>query len=466
MAMIALKNPNINVYVYDLNEKRINDWNSDELPIYEPGLLEVIKKTRGKNLFFTLDYSKVLEGDIIFLSVNTPTKVYGIGSGKAADLKYIELCARTLRDELVKKNIKCKKIIVEKSTVPIRTSLSIATILKNGNNSNDKIEFDILSNPEFLAEGTAIKDLENPDRVLIGGMNEESIQKLVNVYAAWVPKERIITTNLWSSELSKLVANAFLAQRISSINAIAELCEISGADVEEVSKAVGMDSRIGPKFLKASCGFGGSCFQKDILNLVYLCDYFGLSEISEYFHQIVKMNDYTRNRFVKKVVSTLHNTLNGKKITMYGFAFKQDTGDTRESSSIYISKSFLEERAIIHIYDPKVIPENIIDDITSIMDGSYHGDFSIKGLNKQVSKLVEENVVVEKDPYEAVKNSHAILILTEWEEFKKYDFKKIYNLMQKPAYIFDGRSILDKKKLTEIGFKCFTIGKPENEISL
>ncbi len=440
MAMIAKKCPEIEVTIVDINAARIAAWNSDELPVFEPGLDEVVKACRGKNLFFSTDVDGGINAaDMIFLSVNTPTKTYGYGAGEAADMRFIESCARRIA-EVAKEG----KIIVEKSTVPVRTAESVQRIL---NSNQDGRQFQVLSNPEFLAEGTAITDLENPDRVLIGGETNQggqaAIQKLVEVYAHWVPRERILTTNLWSSELSKLTANAFLAQRISSINAISALCEATGADVDEVARSIGTDSRVGPKFLKASVGFGGSCFQKDILNLVYLCEYFGLPEVANYWRQVVSMNDYQKRRYTRTVVSNLFNSVSGKKLAVFGFAFKKDTNDTRESAAIYVCRDLLEERAHLSIYDPKVGQAQIESDL-----GRKEGDESQGGVFH-----------VESDPYEAAKGAHAILIMTEWDEFKTYDYAKIFETMNKPAFIFDGRNLLEYKALREIGFETRSIGK-------
>ncbi len=445
MAVIALKCPEIKVNVVDINPQRIADWNSDDmndLPIYEPGLAEVVKVARGRNLFFSTEIDEgIREADMIFISVNTPTKTYGLGKGMAADLKYVELCARKIA-----KVAKDEKIIVEKSTLPVRTASSIKRILDEENNG---IKFSILSNPEFLAEGTAIDDLLNADRMLIGGENtkegKEAIDALVNVYAHWLPKDKLITTNLWSSELSKLTANAFLAQRISSINAISALCEKTEADVDEVARAIGSDSRIGPKFLKASVGFGGSCFQKDILNLVYLCRHFGLPEVADYWEQVIIMNDFQKHRFAKTIVDSLFNTVSGKKIAFLGWAFKKDTNDTRESAAIYIADKLLDEKAEIYVFDPKVTKERMYEDI-NYLETRYENE------NKEL--LTHTN-----DPYQAIENSHAIAILTEWDEFKDYDWQKIYKSMQKPAFVFDGRNILDHDKLRGIGFEVKCIGK-------
>jgi UDPglucose 6-dehydrogenase len=437
MAMIALKAPSIQVTVVDMNAARIAAWNSDTLPIYEPGLDEVVKQSRGKNLFFSTDVVGTIQAaDIIFVAVNTPTKTYGVGAGRAADLRYIESVARTIAEVAT-----TPKIIVEKSTIPVKTAEAIKEILS----ANTKgIKFSVLSNPEFLAEGTAVADLISPDRVLIGGERtpdgEAAMKTLVDVYANWVPRERIITTNLWSSELSKLVANAFLAQRISSINSISALCEATGADVDEVANAIGKDSRIGPKFLKSSVGFGGSCFQKDILNLVYLCQHFGLPEVAAYWESVVTMNDYQKKRFANKIVRTLFNTVADKKIAILGFAFKKDTNDTRESAAINVARDLLSEHANISIYDPKVPAHEIVSDT----------------LGKGVTN---PRLTVANSAYEACQGAHAIAVVTEWDEFKTLDFTKIYAGMPKPAFVFDGRNILDLAKLTSIGFRAFGIGK-------
>jgi UDPglucose 6-dehydrogenase len=444
MAVIAQKCPHIKVTVVDLNEQRIalwNDPNVENIPIYEPGLSDVVAEARGRNLFFSTDVDQAIdEAEMIFISVNTPTKTYGSGKGLAADLKYIELCARQIA-----RVAKTDKIVVEKSTLPVRTAEAIKSILHNTGNG---VKYQILSNPEFLAEGTAVEDLFQPDRVLIGGEitpeGENAIQSLVEIYANWVPKERILTTNVWSSELSKLVANAFLAQRVSSINAISELCEKTGADVTEVAKAIGMDSRIGPKFLKASVGFGGSCFQKDILNLVYIAKSYGLHEVADYWEQVIIMNDHQKNRFAKKIVTTLYNTVADKKITFLGWAFKKDTNDTRESAAIYVADDLLFEQANITVFDPKVDENQIL--------------FDLNYLNSRPKEENKMHVQTAQDPYEACQGAHAIAVLTEWDEFKNYDWEKIYAQMNKPAFIFDGRNLLDKDKLTQIGFKYQAIG--------
>jgi len=444
MAVIAQKCPHIQVTVVDLNEQRITDWNdpdTNNIPIYEPGLSEIVAEARGRNLFFSTEVEKAIdEAQVIFISVNTPTKTYGKGKGMAADLKYIELCARQIA-KVAKQN----KIVVEKSTLPVRTAEAIKSILDNTGNG---VQFQILSNPEFLAEGTAVTDLLNPDRILIGGDStpegEIAINALVDVYANWVSKDKILTTNVWSSELSKLTANAFLAQRISSINAMSELCEKTGADVTEVARAIGMDSRIGPKFLKASVGFGGSCFQKDILNLVYIAKSYGLNEVADYWEQVIIMNDHQKRRFSNKIVQTLYNTVAGKKITFLGWAFKKDTNDTRESAAIYVADDLINEQANIAVYDPKVSRNKMLSDLDYLENRS-----------------VEENsnaLAIFDDAYEACKGAHAIAILTEWDEFINYDWQKIYDAMHKPAFLFDGRNILNAKELQSIGFIYKGIG--------
>lgn len=440
MAVIASKAPSVAVTVVDVNAKRIAEWNSDHLPVFEPGLDDLVKSQRGKNLFFSTDISKAIrEADIVFICVGTPTKNYGIGAGQAADLRYIESTARQIA-----RDAKGETIIVEKSTIPVRTAETIKTILQNAGENGHR--FQILSNPEFLAEGTAVADLLNPDRVLIGGEDSEAgqaaVAKLADIYASWVPRERILTTNVWSSELSKLTANAFLAQRISSINSISALCEATGADVSEVAMAIGTDSRIGPKFLRSSVGFGGSCFQKDILNLVYLCEHFGLREVADYWRQVVIMNDYQKRRFTEKIIHSLFNTVAGKKIAILGFAFKKDTNDTRESAAIYVCRDLLEEQAELAIYDPKV-------EETTIREDLLFNEFPGRG----------DHVTFCDDAYEAAHGAHAVVILTEWDEFAELDYERIYEQMLKPAFLFDGRKILDSRKMKEIGFKLYSVGR-------
>lgn len=445
MAVIAAKSPRIKVTVVDLSEKQIAAWNSDKLPIYEPGLDDVVKSVRGKNLFFSTDIdSAIAESDVIFVSVNTPTKITGIGAGRAANIKNCELCARKIAEVA-----KSDKIVVEKSTVPVRTAESIKRVLKASSN----FKFQVLSNPEFLAEGTAIADLFNPSRVLIGGDQSAeglaAIQTLVNVYANWVPRAQIITTNLWSSELSKLVANAMLAQRVSSINSITALCEETDADIDEIARAIGTDYRIGNKFLKASVGFGGSCFQKDILNLVYICESFGLKEVSEYWHQVVLMNDYQKRRFAHKMVKSMFNTVTGKKIAIFGFAFKKDTGDTRETAAAFVMKDLLDERAELSVYDPQVTREAMFEEFNYTLNVS---EKTLPGVEKMITTC--------SSAMQAAVGAHAIALMTEWDEFTNYDYKALFDVMAKPAFVFDGRNILNHAALREIGFEVYAIGKP------
>ncbi|MZH46878.1 MAG: nucleotide sugar dehydrogenase [Nitrospinae bacterium] len=433
MTVIANKCPDYKVTVVDISRERIDAWNSDKLPIFEPGLKERVENVRGKNLFFSTDIDREIdEADIIFVSVNTPTKTFGEGAGKAADLQFIEQTARR-----IKENSKSNKIVVEKSTVPVRAAETLATILHSGNNS---IEFEILSNPEFMAEGTGIRDMEHPDRVLIGSKDTPSgiaaRDVLMDIYLHWIPKERLITTNLWSSELSKLVANAFLAQRISSINSIASLCEVTGADVTEVSRAIGMDSRIGPKFLNAGPGFGGSCFRKDILNLVYLCGHYQLNDIAAFWEQVVSINDYQMESYVKRILKAMFNTLADKKLAVFGFAFKPDTGDTRDAPAIYICKRLLEEKACLKITDP----------------------YALENARKD---LPDTDIEFIEDPYKAAEGTHAIALITEWSLYKDLDYQKIFDKMEKPAFIFDGRNHLDHQALYDIGFNVYPMGKPE-----
>ncbi|WP_405246909.1 nucleotide sugar dehydrogenase [Cellulophaga sp. Asnod2-G02] len=445
MSVIAKKCPHIQVTVVDINADRIAQWNEtdlDKLPIYEPGLKEIVAATRNKNLFFSTEVDKAIdEADVIFISVNTPTKTYGKGKGQAADLKFIELCARNIAKVATN-----DKIVVEKSTLPVRTAGAIKNILDNTGNG---VNFEILSNPEFLAEGTAIQDLLNADRVLIGGDETPTGQKakdlLSQVYENWLPKERILQTNVWSSELSKLVANAFLAQRVSSINSISALCEKTDANVEEVARAIGYDSRIGSKFLSSSVGFGGSCFQKDILNLVYISQSLGLQEVADYWEQVIIMNDYQKRRFADNIISTLYNTVSGKKIVFFGWAFKKDTNDTRESAAIYVADALLEERAELSVFDPQVKEQTIFRDL----------DY----LNTRSPEENKKLVTVVDDPMDQVENAHAIAVLTEWDEFKTYDWQKIYDKMLKPAFIFDGRRLLDKAQMEKIGFNYYRIGQ-------
>lgn len=433
MAVIAKNCPQHRVVVVDINETRIAAWNSDQLPIYEPGLDELVRRTRGRNLFFSTDINRhIAEAEIIFVSVNTPTKTFGQGAGKAADLQYWEKTARQILEISTS-----HKIVVEKSTLPVRTAEAMERIL---NSNGDGLCFDVVSNPEFLAEGTAIRDMENPDRVLVGAREtpsgQRALQAIVDIYAQWVPRERIITTNLWSSELSKLAANAFLAQRVSSINAISAICEKTEADVTEVAHAIGTDSRIGPRFLRASVGFGGSCFKKDILNLVYLCEHYGLNKVAAYWEQVVKLNEYQQERFVATMVSAMFNTIAGKRIALFGAAFKAHTGDTRESPALVVCRALLQERAKVVITDPYAL-DNARADLSDVAG----------------------KVVFEPDPYVAARDAHAIAVLTEWPQFAELDYQAIHESMVKPAFIFDGRNILDHRNLHETGFNVYAIGR-------
>ena len=443
MAMIAAKCPDIRVTVVDINAARIAAWNSDTLPVYEPGLDEIVAQARGRNLFFSADIDEAIrEAAVIFVSVNTPTKTYGIGAGSAADLRYVESCARRIAAVA-----NGDKIVVEKSTLPVRTAQSLKRVLDANASS---YTFEILSNPEFLAEGTAVTDLERPDRVLIGGdstpSGEAAIATLVDIYARWVPRERILTTNVWSSELSKLVSNALLAQRISSVNAISALCEVTGADIDEVAFAAGTDSRIGPRFLKASVGFGGSCFQKDILNLVYLCKHYGLHEVADYWQQVVAINTWQKQRFVRRMIGAMFNTIAGKRIAVLGFAFKKDTNDTRQSPAIDVCCALLAEQADLTICDPKVTADAIYSELERAT-----------GIPRAT---LEESVICQPDPYAATADAHALAVLTEWDAFRHLDFGRIYRQMNKPAFAFDGRNVLPHAALHSLGFQVHAIGKP------
>jgi UDPglucose 6-dehydrogenase len=433
MAMIAAKCPDYKVQVVDIDRDKIRAWNSENLPIYEPGLDDLVRKTRGRNLFLSAEIERgIQECDIIFVSVNTPTKSYGQGAGKAADLQFWEKTARQILE-----NSERNKIIVEKSTLPVRTAEAMERIL-NGNSKG--IHFEVISNPEFLAEGSAVKDLENPDRVLIGSRETpEGViarKAIVDIYANWVARDRIIESNVWSSELSKLTANAFLAQRISSINSISALCEKTEADVDEIANAVGMDSRVGHQFLKASVGFGGSCFKKDILNLVYICESYGLNEVARYWESVIRINEWQEKRFIMTMLGNMFNTMAGKRIALFGFAFKANTGDTRESAAIYVTRGLLEEHAKVVITDPKAL-DNARKDLSDVVD----------------------RVILEPDPYKAAEGAHAIAVLTEWAVYKELDYRRIFKSMTHPAFVFDGRNILEHKRLYELGFNVFPIGK-------
>ena len=444
MSVIAFNCPEYLVNVVDNNEERIKAWNSEDyskLPVFEPKLENIVKKCRGQNLFFSNKVEeKISEADIIFISVNTPTKQKGIGAGFASDLKWVDSCSRQIA-----KFSKGHTVIVEKSTLPVKTAETIKEILnaseKNNHSNYEKIEnqtFSIISNPEFLAEGTAINDLQNPDRVLIGGEDQESINLISNIYLNWVDPEKIITTNIWSSELSKLVCNAFLAQRISSINSISALCEATGANIHEVKQATGTDTRIGNKFLNPGPGFGGSCFKKDILNLVYLSRYYGLNEVADYWEQIININSWQQKRISALVVRTLFGTLSNKKIAIFGFSFKSNTNDTRESPSINISRDLLKEGVKLRFFDPKVSEKQIFKDLDEM--------------------IIDNNITVYDSSLLAAKGVDAVLILTEWDQFKKLDWENIFKNMRKPAWIFDARSFLDSSYLSNIGFKVWSLG--------
>ncbi len=437
MAVIALKCPNIKVTVVDSNPDKIESWNGnlDYIPVHEPGLKEVLEKVRGKNLFFSTEIDNSIdEAEMIFMAVNTPTKTEGEGAGYAADLTHIKSCARRIA-----RVAKTNKIIVEKSTLPVRTAEKIKQIL---NENHNNINFEVLSNPEFLAEGTAISDLFKSDRVLIGGDSTNSgknaIKALVNIYKKWIPKEKILITNVWSSELSKLASNAMLAQRISSINALSALCEKTDADIDEVSMAIGMDHRIGPKFLKASVGFGGSCFQKDILNLVYLCRNYGLNEVAEYWHQVIKINNYQRNRFAEKIIKKLNNNLIEKKISLLGWSFKKDTNDSRESSAIYVADKLLNQGAEINIYDPMVDKNKVYLDLKTLWES--------RGFSESIIDNLFNNVVVHNNYLSSMKDTSAIAIITEWDEFKEIDWEIIKTITKNSPTIFDGRRIIKNSK--------------------
>ena len=446
MAVIADNCPNINITIVDLNKERIDLWNSDDvtkIPIFEPGLQKIIKKVRNRNLFFTTEIANSIKNaDMVFISVNTPTKTKGIGAGRASDISWVEACTRQ-----VARYATGETIVVEKSTIPVRTAEAVKTILKNNSKKNPSKEgcsFSVLSNPEFLAEGTAIKDLQNPDRILIGGEDELSIQALKNIYLNWVAEEKVITTNLWSSELSKLTANAFLAQRISSINSISALCEVTGADINEVKKAIGLDTRIGQKFLNAGPGFGGSCFKKDILNLTYLCQHFGLPEVSSYWEQVVSINDWQTYRIYKMVINKLFGNVTNKKIAILGFAFKADTNDTRESPAIFICKELLVEGAFLTIHDPKVNESQIDIDLGEVgMENRSNWSYS-------------------NDLLKTYDNCDAIIILTEWEEYKKINWDLVSNKMNSPSWVFDTRKIVSPKEVKNYDFNFWQVGLGNN----
>ena len=459
MAVLADKCPNITINIVDKNKERIELWNSsnlNNLPIFEPGLDKIIERCRGKNLTFSTNIEeKISSADMIFISVNTPTKTKGIGAGQASDLKWVESCARE-----VAKFATGHTIVVEKSTLPVKTAEVIKKILEASQpitNIQEKT-FHVLSNPEFLAEGSAVKDLEEPDRILIGGESNDAIEALSNIYRSWVPAEKILHTNIWSSELSKLTANAFLAQRISSINSLSAICESTGADIREVSRAIGLDSRIGSKFLNSGPGFGGSCFKKDILNLVYLAKFFDLPEVANFWEGVVNLNDWHQHRLSKLIIQKLFGTISGKKISILGFAFKANTNDTRESAAITICKDLLEEGAFISINDPKVTNKQIEKDLEKE---------SIKNNINYSKKLdffdFEGEWVFESDIYKSAKNSDAVVILTEWEEYTKINWRTISKNMRKPSWIFDARSILNPKDIVDNDLLLWRIGDGSNK---
>ena len=452
MAVIAHKCPHIKVNVVDNNEDKISQWNDKDLnnlPVYEPGLQEIIDATRNKNLHFSTDLEKEIKmADMIFISVNTPTKKKGLGAGKASDLKWVEACARQ-----VNSYSRGHTIIVEKSTLPVRTAEAIKSILKPNNKSSledpHKRSFDVLSNPEFLAEGSAINDLIKPDRVLIGGDNPKAIEALVEIYNNWVPKKKILVTNIWSSELAKLTANAFLAQRISSINSISALCEATGADVREVSRAIGSDTRIGAKFLDSGPGFGGSCLKKDILNLVYLSEYFGLPEVAKFWSEVVDLNNWHQGRISSLIIKNLFGTLSTKKIGVLGFAFKANTNDTRESAAIQICKDLLEEGAFLSIHDPKVDPKQIALDLNIEQD---------EDINNEASKICKDSGWISSNLENVFLNADAILIMTDWEEYFSINWLEESKKMRSPSWVFDTRSVTEPSKVREAGLKLWRIG--------
>ena len=449
MAVIADRCPQVQVTVVDLNQARIDAWNDPDLsrlPVYEPGLDAVVGRARGRNLSFsTAVEAAIADADMVFISVNTPTKTKGLGAGQASDLRWVEACART-----VAKAAQGHTIVVEKSTLPVRTAAVIKTILEAACDGEDQRTFSVLSNPEFLAEGTAIRDLEAPDRVLIGGDDSTSIDALAAIYAQWVPQQQILRTNLWSSELSKLTANAFLAQRISSINSIAAFCEASGADVREVARAIGTDSRIGPKFLNAGPGFGGSCFQKDILNLVYLCRHFGLPEVADYWESVVALNTWQQHRIARLVVQKLFGTVTGKRLAILGFAFKADTNDTREAPAIRICRDLLEEGAQLVIHDPKVKADQMARDLN-------------QEPASQVDRLSGIGSWAEAGSVEdAVMGADAVLILTEWQHYRDLNWQALAARMRKPAWVFDARAVAEPAQIKAAGLSLWRVGDGES----
>ena len=442
MAVIAKNCPEVQVTVVDINPERIANWNDENLlnlPIYEPGLDKIIAQCRGKNLHFSTDIPNFIKSaDLVFISVNTPTKTSGIGAGQAIDLKYVEESSR-----IIAKYANGHTIVVEKSTLPVKTAQTIKEILDASIMSNEEEDksFSVLSNPEFLAEGTAINDLENPDRILIGGEDKKAINALVEIYSNWVDKDKVFTTDLWSSELSKLIANAFLAQRISSINTISALCESTGAKINDVAIAVGMDKRIGSSFLNSGPGFGGSCFKKDISNLVYISNHYGLFEVASYWQKVLDINSWQQKRFVELVVKKMFGTISSKKIAILGFAFKANTNDTRESPAIYICRKLLEEGALLNIYDPKVSSAQISKD-----------------LNFSNNQRLNQNWLFSNSLDDAFRNVDAALFLTEWNEFQSLQWCNLSKLMRKPAWVFDTRSIVNIKEAQKYGMKVWQVG--------
>ena len=452
MAVIADRCPHIQVTVVDLNAERIAAWNDEDLtglPVYEPGLEAVVARTRSRNLHFSTDVDgAIATADMVFISVNTPTKTRGIGAGQASDLRWVEACARQ-----VAQAAQGHTIVVEKSTLPVRTAEAIQTILtaarKRNTNNEPKRTFSVLSNPEFLAEGTAIADLEAPDRVLIGGEDPHAVEALAEIYGQWVAAERILRTNLWSSELSKLTANAFLAQRISSINSIAALCEATGADVSEVARAIGADRRIGPRFLQAGPGFGGSCFQKDILNLVYLCRHFGLAEVAEYWQGVVRLNRWQQQRIARQVVQRLFGTVSGKRIAILGFAFKAETNDTRESPAIRICRDLLEEGAQLAIFDPRVSELQIEKELGLRPASTMNANEWSRESAWHLATSIEF----------AAHDADAVLVLTEWGEFMHLDWSSLAAVMRHPSWLFDTRAIVDAEAAADAGLNVWVVGK-------
>ncbi len=450
MAVIADKCPNLEIQVVDIDEEKIKKWNSEDLsllPIYEPGLEKIIKKCRGKNLHFSTDLElHIASSDMIFISVNTPTKTKGIGAGQASDLRWIDASARQIAEFA-----RGETIVVEKSTLPVKTALTIKKILEVPKAKNSSKKFTVLSNPEFLAEGSAIEDLNYPDRVLIGGDDPQAMDALIEIYSNWVEKDKILTTDLWSSELSKLIANAFLAQRISSINSISALCEETGADIMNVSKAIGSDKRIGDKFLNPGPGFGGSCFKKDIMNLVYICNHYGLSEVAEYWGKVVDINNWQQKRISNQIVEKLFGTISSKKIAILGFSFKANTNDTRESPSIYICKELIEEGGLLSIFDPKVDKKRIELDLGPELN------------KKDTNNINQGGWIFSNSIKESLSNADAVVIMTEWVEFTTIDWALFASTMRQPAWVFDTRSITNIKAAKKYGLNIWSVGNGEND---